>query len=170
MERILGLLAVIGFFAWRMYTETEQNKAAERQVSQKKKEPEAAAPKPAAVALTPAPKPEPTPAPEAPKASAPAPVAAERTETATETPAKKPAARKAAPKVTAEKAVTADAIACLMCGKEVKLLKSHLIRSHKTDWEAYRKAFNLPEDYPVIAATQGPKKTARGIRTKPGNK
>ena len=44
-----------------------------------------------------------------------------------------------------------EKITCLICDKELKLLKTHLKRTHHMDPETYRAKFDLPEGYSMIA-------------------
>lgn len=53
--------------------------------------------------------------------------------------------------LTAETAVTHERIFCLCCGKGFKMLKRHLGAEHGLTEEAYREAYHLPEDYPLVA-------------------
>ncbi len=129
MERILGLVTIIGLLAWKVIQGSQKPRTGNRPV----------APPPTA-------------------------------DQTASTPKKRPSSSKkpAMPAVPPDQAVSPDAITCLLCGKDVQILKSHLTRSHKTNWEAYRKQFDLPEDYPVIAASYS-HKPRRGIRAGKGN-
>ncbi|MBF0370018.1 MAG: MucR family transcriptional regulator [Magnetococcales bacterium] len=106
----------------------------------KKAQPEPKKPEPKAAA-----KPEPKAAakPEPKKAQ---PKAAAKATKKSPKPAKKPAA---APNISPDQAITPEGITCLICGKSVKLLKSHLKRSHQMEPEAYRSQFDLKADYPM---------------------
>ena len=55
------------------------------------------------------------------------------------------------PAVPVARAVTEEALFCLVCGKGVTILKSHLTRSHGVALEDYRKHFALPDDFPTVA-------------------
>ncbi len=55
------------------------------------------------------------------------------------------------PAVPVKKSVTAEALACLCCGKQFKSLKRHLQTAHKFSPVAYRLAFGLNADYPIVA-------------------
>ncbi len=55
------------------------------------------------------------------------------------------------PAVDPAKAVSHDKVICLICGKPMKALKGHLSRTHGVDVISYRKMFNLPKDFPIVA-------------------
>jgi predicted transcriptional regulator len=55
------------------------------------------------------------------------------------------------PAVPVKKSVTADAVTCLCCGETFKSLKRHLETAHHLDPAAYRAAFNLKPDHPLVA-------------------
>ena len=55
------------------------------------------------------------------------------------------------PAVPVKKSVTADAVTCLCCGETFKSLKRHLETAHQLDPAAYRAAFNLKPDHPLVA-------------------
>lgn len=55
------------------------------------------------------------------------------------------------PAVPIEDAVQDDLVICLMCGKGCQALKGHLTRSHKIELDEYRKMFNLPRSFPMVA-------------------
>lgn len=63
-----------------------------------------------------------------------------------ERPAEKP---KAATTIT--KSVTDDYIVCLEDGKRLKMLKRYLRSKYNLSPEEYRKRWNLPGDYPMVA-------------------
>ncbi len=50
-----------------------------------------------------------------------------------------------------QKALSNNAINCLVCGKEFKTLKRHLYKAHGLTPRAYREAFDLDKDYPLVA-------------------
>ncbi len=55
------------------------------------------------------------------------------------------------PAVPIKKSVSKEFIACLECGKELKMLKRHLHNAHDTNPDAYRAKWGLAHDYPVVA-------------------
>ena len=55
------------------------------------------------------------------------------------------------PAVSPRRSIKPDAITCLVCGREMKMLKRHLAADHGMTVEEYRAAFNLAADYPVVA-------------------
>ena len=69
-----------------------------------------------------------------------------------------PAAAKASAGLTAAGAVTRDKIFCLCCGKGFKMLKRHLGAEHDMTEQAYREAFGLAEDYPLVAPSYSERK------------
>lgn len=67
-------------------------------------------------------------------------------------PAVDPAPKlKAVPAVSIETSISNDAICCLVCGKSFKTLKRHLHAAHGMTEADYRTAYDLPEDYPLVA-------------------
>lgn len=62
-----------------------------------------------------------------------------------------PAADPLVPAVAIKRSVTADAIICLEDGKKFKSLKRHLRTAYDLSPDAYRKKWNLPADYPMVA-------------------
>ena len=56
-----------------------------------------------------------------------------------------------APAVNIKKSITAEAVACLVCGRKLKSLKRHLQTAHQLTPREYREAFNLNSDYPLVA-------------------
>lgn len=55
------------------------------------------------------------------------------------------------PAVSIRASVKKDAIACLDCGKRMKMLRRHLSTEHDMTPEDYRARWKLPEDYPLVA-------------------
>ncbi len=55
------------------------------------------------------------------------------------------------PAVSARRSVTKSHLTCLLCGKEQKMLKRHLMTAHKLTPADYREMFGLKSDYPMIA-------------------
>jgi predicted transcriptional regulator len=62
-----------------------------------------------------------------------------------------PAEQPLTPAVPVKKSVTRDYIICLEDGKRFKSLKRHLRSSFNLSPEEYRKKWNLPYDYPMVA-------------------
>ena len=60
--------------------------------------------------------------------------------------------------LTPQKAITDDKIYCLCCGKPFKMLKRHLGAEHGMTEQAYREAFDLDEDYPLVAPNYSERK------------
>lgn len=60
--------------------------------------------------------------------------------------------------LTASSAITRDKIFCLCCGKGFKMLKRHLGAEHAMTEQAYREAFGLAEDYPLVAPSYSERK------------
>ena len=75
------------------------------------------------------------------------------------------------PAVPIHEAVSRDSVACLECGKKMKILKSHL-HTHGLTVEGYREKFGLPEEFPMVAPSyteyrrQNAKKAGFGGSTK----
>lgn len=57
------------------------------------------------------------------------------------------------PAVSIEGSVDADHLTCLICGRRHRTLTRHLQTAHAMSPGEYRSSFNLPEDYPMNAAT-----------------
>ncbi|MBF0148337.1 MAG: MucR family transcriptional regulator [Magnetococcales bacterium] len=74
------------------------------------------------------------------------------------------------PVVPLEDAVTRDAVVCLICGKRGKALKGHLTRSHKMRLDEYRKAFNLPKNFRMVAPSYSEKRRQLAIDAGLGEK
>jgi predicted transcriptional regulator len=55
------------------------------------------------------------------------------------------------PPVPIKKSVTPDYIVCLEDGKRLKMLKRHLRTTYGLSPDAYRRKWNLPADYPMVA-------------------
>ena len=55
------------------------------------------------------------------------------------------------PAVSVRRSVTADYIVCLEDGRKFKMLKRHLRTSYNMTPEEYRRRWNLPADYPMVA-------------------
>jgi predicted transcriptional regulator len=55
------------------------------------------------------------------------------------------------PAVPIKKSVTPDYIVCLEDGKQLKMLKRHLMTAYNMTPEQYRERWGLPADYPMVA-------------------
>lgn len=71
-----------------------------------------------------------------------------------EAPSKRPA-----PKVSIKESVQADYIVCLEDGKKLKMLKRYLKTHYDMTPEDYRKRWNLPADYPMVAPNYAKKRS-----------
>lgn len=74
------------------------------------------------------------------------------------------------PAVSVRKSVTADAIVCLECGKQQKMLKRHLHTAHGLSVEDYRLKWSLPADYPMVAPTYATKRSQLALEHGLGRK
>lgn len=63
------------------------------------------------------------------------------------------------PAVPVKKSITPDYIVCLEDGKQFKSLKRHLMTHYNLTPEAYRQKWNLPADYPMVAANYAAKRS-----------
>jgi predicted transcriptional regulator len=73
-------------------------------------------------------------------------------------PAQTKAEEKPTPAVPVKKSVTPDAIISLIDGKPYKSMKRHLARHGLTPAQ-YRERYDLPRDYPVVAASYAAKRS-----------
>lgn len=64
------------------------------------------------------------------------------------------------PAVPVKRSVTDDHIICLEDGKKLKMLKRHLKANFNMTPEEYRKKWNLPADYPMVAPNYTKKRQA----------
>ena len=55
------------------------------------------------------------------------------------------------PAVSVRRSVTKDYIVCLEDGRKLKMLKRHLRTSYNMTPDEYRRRWNLPADYPMVA-------------------
>ena len=55
------------------------------------------------------------------------------------------------PAIPIKRSVKKDAITCLECGRDQKMLKRHLATAHGLTPEEYRAKWRLPHDYPLVA-------------------
>jgi predicted transcriptional regulator len=78
------------------------------------------------------------------------------------------------PAVSIRTSVKADHIACLDCGKKMKMVKRHLDTDHKMTVDQYRAKWRLPKTYPMVAPDYAEKRRALaltiGLGRKPGAK
>lgn len=78
------------------------------------------------------------------------------------------------PAVSIRTSVKADLIACLDCGKKMKMLKRHLMTYHQMTPDQYRAKWSLPKTYPMVAsdyaATRRTLALTIGLGRKPGAK
>jgi predicted transcriptional regulator len=63
------------------------------------------------------------------------------------------------PAVPINKSVHKDYIICLEDGKKLKMLRRHLLSAYKMTPEDYRKKWNLPDSYPMTAASYSEKRS-----------
>jgi predicted transcriptional regulator len=70
-----------------------------------------------------------------------------------------------APAVPIEESIQPDYIICLEDGKQLKMLKRHLMSSYKMTPEQYRERWDLPATYPMVAPNYAkrPQAIAKGI-------
>jgi predicted transcriptional regulator len=64
------------------------------------------------------------------------------------------------PAVPVKKSVTSDYIICLEDGKRLKMLKRYLRTRYGMTPEEYRRKWNLPADYPVVAPNYAAQRSA----------
>ncbi|MFB0610947.1 MucR family transcriptional regulator [Aurantiacibacter poecillastricola] len=78
------------------------------------------------------------------------------------------------PAVSIRSSVKSDKIVCLECGKDMKMLKRHLMTDHAMAPEDYRQRWSLPADYPMVAPDYADKRRELakkiGLGRKPGQK
>jgi predicted transcriptional regulator len=85
----------------------------------------------------------------------------------------KPAER-AKPAVPINKSIQNDHLVCLVDGKKLKMLKRYLRTTYGLSPDDYRKQYNLPADYPMVAPAYAAKRSAfakkiglgKGVRRK----
>lgn len=78
------------------------------------------------------------------------------------------------PAVPVNKSVNNDYIVCLEDGKKLKMLKRYLRSTYNMSPEEYRKRWNLPADYPMVAPSYAARRSefakriglGRGVRRK----
>ena len=64
------------------------------------------------------------------------------------------------PAVPVRRSVTPEHLVCLVCGQKVRTLKRHLSVAHGLTPAAYREAFGLKRDYPLVAPAYGERRAA----------
>ncbi len=64
------------------------------------------------------------------------------------------------PAVPVSKSVTPDYVICLEDGKKLKMLKRYLRTHYQLTPEEYRRKWNLPPDYPMVAPNYAKKRSA----------
>ncbi len=74
------------------------------------------------------------------------------------------------PSVSIRKSVRKDQIICLDCGKGHKILKRHLRTAHGLTIAEYRDRWNLPADYPVVAADYSVQRSKMAVKIGLGRK
>ena len=86
------------------------------------------------------------------------------------------------PAVSVRQSVKPDHLVCLECGKHFSVLRRHLANDHQLTPEEYRKKWDLPGDYPIVAPDYAKrrsalarkfglgKKSAGGMKKKAGRK
>lgn len=74
------------------------------------------------------------------------------------------------PAVSIKKSVFADHIVCLEDGKKLKMLKRHLATSYGMTPDEYRKRWNLPADYPMVAPDYAKHRSALATKLGLGRK
>jgi predicted transcriptional regulator len=62
--------------------------------------------------------------------------------------------------VAVKKSVFDDHVICLDCGKQLKMLKRHLMTDHSMTPEQYRERWGLGRDYPMVAPDYASKRSA----------
>jgi predicted transcriptional regulator len=76
------------------------------------------------------------------------------------------------PAVSVRASVKPDYIVCLEDGKKLKMLKRHLMTHYNMTPDDYRKRWNLPADYPMVAPNYAEKRRELakkiGLGRKPG--
>jgi len=78
------------------------------------------------------------------------------------------------PAVPIRSSVKKDSVACLDCGKKMKMLKRHLSTEHGMTPEEYKARWELPADYPLVAPNYAETRRTLakkiGLGRKPGQK
>jgi predicted transcriptional regulator len=78
------------------------------------------------------------------------------------------------PAVSIRSSVKPDFIACLDCGRKMKMLKRHLNTDHQMTVDQYRAKWDLPKSYPMVAPDYAAQRRTLaltiGLGRKPGAK
>jgi predicted transcriptional regulator len=74
------------------------------------------------------------------------------------------------PKVSVRSSVKPDAITCLLCGSQQKLLKRHLSTAHSMTPREYRGEFGLRDDYPMVAPAYAERRRELAVKIGLGKK
>lgn len=74
-----------------------------------------------------------------------------------------PAEEQKAPAVPIRQSVKPHAVTCLECGAQMKVLKRHLRVKHSATPGDYRRRWNLPRDYPMVAPEYSVKRSAFAV-------
>jgi predicted transcriptional regulator len=81
---------------------------------------------------------------------------------------RQPVARSAAvaakPAVDVTRSVYPDHVVCLECGKQMTMLKRHLMTEHNLTVDEYRAKWTLPSNYPLVAPNYADTRSARNYR------
>ncbi len=68
------------------------------------------------------------------------------------------------PAVSVNKSITEDYIICLEDGKKLKMLKRYLRSNYNISPEEYRRKWNLPADYPMVAPSYAKRRSEYAIK------
>jgi predicted transcriptional regulator len=74
------------------------------------------------------------------------------------------------PAVSAEKSVRREHLVCLECGNIFRSLRRHISTAHRQKPDQYRKKWNLPRDYPMVAPSFGKERSESALRIWEGRK
>ena len=74
------------------------------------------------------------------------------------------------PAVPIKRSVFPDHVVCLEDGKTFQMLKRHLATDHNMTPEQYRKRWNLPSDYPIVAPNYSGQRSAISKKFRFGHK
>jgi predicted transcriptional regulator len=66
----------------------------------------------------------------------------------------------AKPAVDVTRSVYPDYVVCLECGKQMKMLKRHLMSEHNLTVDEYRAKWTLPSNYPLVAPSYADTRSA----------
>ncbi|MEI6987283.1 MAG: MucR family transcriptional regulator [Rhodospirillaceae bacterium] len=68
------------------------------------------------------------------------------------------------PAVPIKKSVTPEFIICLEDGKKLKMLKRHLASAYGLTPDEYRKKWDLPDDYPIVAPNYAKRRSELALK------